>query len=75
MTRTCKNHHVGPMLRQLQIFHKVRFSFNEKSKYFQRNKGRDTLAREWNDMWHGCSTGQCDGNELDILWCSWIIPE
>lgn len=69
-----KNHHIGPMIGQMKIFHVQDFKFDVGSAYFHRNRGQQSLAREWSDMWHGCATGQCDGNELDTLWCAWIIP-
>jgi hypothetical protein len=74
VTQTCKNHHIRPMIRQLQTFHVAKFLFDSDAAYFQRNKWDNTLAREWEDMWYGCSTGQCDGNELDVLWCAWMMP-
>lgn len=68
------NHHIGPMLRQMQVFTVHNFKFDGDAAYFKRNWGEKSLAREWNDLWYGCSTGQCQGNELDTLWCAWILP-
>ena len=75
MRSSARNYHIGPMFQQIRIFPGSDFRFNDNSAYFRRNWGQQSLAQEWKDMWYGCSTGQCDGNELDVLWCAWIFPE
>lgn len=66
-----QRHNIGPMMQQLGMFHLLDFNFDREAAYFKRQSS--SLAQEWRDMWHGCATGQCDGNELDILWAPWIM--
>lgn len=63
------------MMRQIGIFHEVRFSFNCNAAYFKRHFGENTLAEEWQEQWNECARGRSDGMVLDILWCPWMIPE
>jgi hypothetical protein len=70
-----KNCFIGPMMKQMQIFTAHDFRFSGDAAYFKRNWGTTSLAQEWKDMWYACATGQATGQELDTLWCAWILPQ
>lgn len=75
MTLSSKSHHVGALMRQMGIFHGLKFSFNADAAYFKRHRGTSSLAQEWEEQWNECAHGRADGNTLDILWCAWVEPE